>query len=242
MKLPRIFKQRRMRGKSKSPEAKFREKKAQVDGFLLDAWLKQLRNNPELAQRISEQKFGTEAILPQYGDGNYEGQPDLLEVLRQAKEAKALLKGELSESKSSWLSDVAEIMKALPGLLANLPQLQQMAQQAKPVTQRIQTQPEQKQIVQPQPQHLELSMSMEALMPLIVLEPSEALQQLRANNEQGWLQYLSHTSVEEFEAVLAQYAKDCEIPEIAEGINDFLQKKHHWIEELVELAHSTQQN
>lgn len=239
MKISRLFKQRKMRGKSKSPEAKFREKKAAVDAYLLDAWLRQLRTNPELAQRIAEQRYGSEGSMPRYDDERYEVQPDLLEVLRQAREAKDLLKGELSESKSSWLSDIAEIMKALPGLLANLPQLQQMAQQAKPVTQRIQTQPATKQI---EPQHLELSMSMEALMPLVVLEASEALEQLHVNNEQGWLQYLSHTSVEEFEGMLAQYAKNCEIPEIAEGINDFLQQKHVWIRELVELAHSAQQS
>lgn len=242
MKLPRLFRKRQMRGKSKSPEQKFKEKKAMVDSFLLDAWLKRLKQDPTLADRISEQRYGSEGM--RYESDEYEGGGgDLLGVLRQAREAKDLLKDEIS-TKGSWLSDLAQIMKALPGVLGSLPQLQQAVQQQQQPnpTKHIQQIEVGHDQPQPQPQHLELSMSMEVLMPLIVLEASEALEQLRVNNEQGWLQYLSRTSVEEFEAVLAQYAKDCEIPEIAEGINDFLQKRHHWISELVELAHNAGQN
>jgi len=246
MKLSKLFKRRQMRGKSKSPEQKFKEKKASVDGFLLDTWLKQLRQDPTLAERIAEKRYGSEAAMPRYGEGEYES-PDLLEVLRQAAEAKKLLKGELGEGRASWLSDIAEIMRSLPQVLSALPQLQQVTQQQQRprqvvVPEQIAQGQAQVQIEQQQPQPKNMEVSLEALVPLINLEPADAWQVLNDNGESGWTYYLSHTSLEEVEKNLAELALTSENPAQVEGIKLFLQQKHVWLRELVELAHAVQQN
>lgn len=253
MKLPRIFKQRRMRGKSKSPEAKFKEKKARVDAFLLDSWLKQLRNDPSLAQRIAEQKYGVEAILGEPGDGEYEGQPDLLEVLRQAREAKELLRDEMGEGKGSTLRDIAEILKALPQFLQSLGQVdlskiqqiqQQQQQTAMPLPQQTTTyqipeatKGEQEAVAQAiQPPDFS-SVKLEKLMPLLEMEPELAWQTLQDEGELSWVNYLRQVSFEQLEQTLKAIAEAS--PEVRDHITSFLKQRHRWLQQLIEIARKT---
>jgi len=240
MKLGKLFKSKKQRGKSKSQEQRFKEKKAKVDSFLLDSWLKQLRDDPALAQRIAEQKYGSEAVVA-YGDGEYNDQPDLLSVLRQANEAKALLRDELGEGKSSTLRDIAEIFKSLPSVLQSLGSInpQALQQLTQPATV---SQPRHVQIPQPV-RHEEASqpppefgeVKLEKLMALLELEPQQAWDSLQAEGEAGWVNYLSHTSYEQLETKLKALGE--ENAEVQPHIDSFLKQKGHWLQELIIIAH-----
>lgn len=277
MKFPKLFRQKRLRGKSKSPEAKFREKKAQVDSYLLDAWLRKLKDDPTLTDRMSEQKYGSEVGMARYdseGESGYES-PDLLEVLRQAREAKDLLKDEISEGKGSWLHDIAEIAKALPSFLAALPQIQhavQQQQKTQAVTQylhaqqtpaqlaeanaqaqeqaqtqaraKLQAEADAQVLVQSQIQSIETNFdqSMEVLVPLSEFEPADVWKMLNETGEVAWMQYLSHTTLEQLEESLEMLANNCADDNKAKQIREFVANKHHWLGQLVEIAHNAAQN
>jgi hypothetical protein len=181
--------------------------------------------------------------------GEYEGGGggDLLEVLRQAREAKELLRDEMGESKGSWLRDLAEIAKVLPQLLGSLPQIQQFAaqqQQGQRVVTKYIPRPAPGQIVEGQAQNQlpKFELSMEDLVPLSEFQAGDAWRMLHEANEMGWITYLSQTSLEQMESALAQLAIDCEEEEQTKAVNVFLEQKHHWLAELVDIAHSTGQN
>lgn len=241
----KLFERKRLRGKSKSPEAKFKEKQAQVNSFLLDSWLKKLKEDPALADRISEQRYGSETGMSRYDGEGYEGGGggDLLEVLRQAKEAKELLRDEMGESKGNWLRDLAEIAKVLPSLLGALPQIQQVVQQQQQRTSaRVVHEPIREQITETKDQpQLEPSfeLSMEILVPLSELEPSDVWNVLVANRQVGWINYLAKTSLEQMEESLTQMAYNCQNADDAKAINEFIATKHHWLAQLVEIAHNS---
>jgi hypothetical protein len=238
VKLPKILRQKKQRGKAKSPEQKFKEKKAKVDAFLLDSWLKQLRDDPALAARIAEQKYGSEMTLAQSSDGEYEHEaPDLLSVLREAKEAKELLRDELGEStKGSWMRDFAEIMRNLPAVLQGIGSispatLQQFTQPvvALPRPQQISQPPRQEKQQLEQPDFNEVKL--ETIMGLLELSPEEAWKKLNG----GWQNYLRQTSYEDLEQKLKGIGEAN--PEVQPHIDNFLKQNHHWLQQLVEIAH-----
>ena len=230
-----IFKRKRYRGKSKSPETKFKEKKARVDAYLLDIWLKQLRDDPALAQRISEQKYGSEAVIA-YGDGEFE-QPDLLSVLKQAKEAKDLLRDELGE-KGSTIRDIAEILKSLPAVLQSLGQINPQALQQ--IQRQAISQPRIQQIAQPTQPEPEVQqpdlgeVKLEKLMALLELEPQQAWETLKAEGEAGWVRYLKSTTYEGLTQTLEAIVK--QNPEYADNIKGFLKQYHKWLQNLITIA------
>lgn len=129
MKLP--WRRRKFRGKSKSPEQRLKEETAKLDSYLAQQFLRELKRNPDMAREFAVAKFGLAA--PADTGGEYYEQPDLLSVLRQAKEAKNLLKDEIEpESKGSWLHDIIRALPSIPAILAELresaPQLAQLAE------------------------------------------------------------------------------------------------------------------
>lgn len=232
-----------MRGKSKSPDQKFKEKKAKVDAFLLDSWLKQLKEDPTLAARIAEQKYGMETTMA-YGDheSEYGGEPDLLSVLRQAREAKELLADELGSGKGSWMKDFAELIKALPSAFQALGQVnpqalqqftQHPAQIAQPPTQAL---PD-KLVQAQQADQAKAEVRLDSLIPLVELEPEQAWQKLQAEGESGWLNYLSRTSYEDIETTLKGLA-DAN-PDAQPQIEAFIKQKRRWLEQLVQIAHQS---
>jgi len=238
MQLP-LFRQKKHRGKGKSPEQRFKEKKAKVDAFLLDSWLKQLKDDPSLAARIAEQKYGSEAVIAYGQDGEYSERPDLLEVLRQAKEAKDLIRDELGESKGSTIKGIAEIMRALPSALqalgqANLNQFQRPNPQTLPQRQFHQ-------IPKPEPKAEQAGFGevrLDRLMALLELEPEQAWETLKADGEAGWQDYLRETSYEQLEQHLRVVGEAN--PELQPHIESFLKQKHGWLEQLVEIAHRSE--
>jgi hypothetical protein len=237
------FRRRRYRGKSKSPEAKLREQRAKVDSLVMAEWLKMLKRDPDLLARIAEQRHGSEAIVA-YGDGDYSGEPDLLSVLRQAREAKDLIRDELGEGKGSTIRDIAEVLKALPGVLQSLgqfnpAQLRQFAnsqaQIAERQVQQIETAPKE----QPEKQPDINSVPLDKLMMLIELEPQQAWDTLVAEGEEGWLNYLRATTYEQLEATLRSIGE--QNPEFKPHIDDFLEKKSNWLAKLITIAHQSEQ-
>jgi len=121
--------------------------------LLARAWLDDLRRHPEYAREIARQKFGiTEPETG--GEGGFnEPPPDLLEVLRQAREAKELIKDEISESKGEGtLQGLASILKEVPALLKVLPQLQPAGQAGHGEQRQITYEPSVKQIQEKEPE------------------------------------------------------------------------------------------
>jgi len=236
-----------MRGKAKSPEAKFKEKKARVDAYVMDTWLKMLRQDPELVKRIAEQRHGAEVAMA-YGrqDGEYNSEsPDLLEVLRQAREAKELLKDELGESKGSAIKDIAEIVKCLPSVLQTLgqinpAQIQRMTQGAATepryhAQERISERVRHEQLRQPEPVDFS-EVRLEVLMGLLELEPADAWVRLQAEGEVGWQNYLKQTNFEQLEASLKAAGEGN--AEAQPHIEAFLREKRHWLQQLLGIAKS----
>jgi len=237
----RFWKQQKARGKSKSADTKLKEKQSKVDSFLLDSWLKQLKDNPELAQEMAMQKFGlTGPVVSGDSDGDY--RPDLLDVLRQAKQARELVKDELGDSKGSMLKDVLKALPAIPGILAELRQMQGAPQQIPQQMPQIEQRPRQ-QLKQPEPeptpepeQQPKLEAKLASLLDLLELSPEEAYQQLQNRGETGWIAYLQTHSHEELLNILQKLTED---PEHGQFVAKFLQEKGKWLEELVYHAQQT---
>lgn len=261
--------QRKMRGKSKTAESRLKDKRVQLDTFLTDNWLKQLRENPELANQIAKTRGLTgigQVRLDGEGDDYVGGGAggDALEILQQAREIRDFLKEE-GEGKSSWLTNIVELLKALPAAAAVLPQLQQaaaqmqsqaqgrthvvtdqtIAQQQLEAARAAQLPNAQKEVAEIKVEQATedvLPLSLETLVPLVELSPEEAWEKLIADGEQGWTFYLSHTPSED---ILSQFEKLSELAgndEQKEKIRNFVRQKHEWISEIVAIAHNSLAN
>lgn len=136
--------------KRKPKTYKTRTSKQKVDELLSKTWLADLREHPGYAREIARQRFG---FVPDSEGGDFlgEAQPDILDVLRQAREAKDLIREEVeSEKGGGTVAAIAEIVKALPTIAQILPQLQQ-AQPAQPVEQPRIAHKEPEQLAEPEP-------------------------------------------------------------------------------------------
>ena len=178
--------------------------KQKVDELLSKTWLADLKEHPGYARQVAREKFG---FSPEPEGSEYTGEaaPDLLDVLRQAKEAKSLIQEEIESEKggSNTLTAIAEIVKALPTIAQMLPALQQT-----PPTQHREehiqiTQPEPEQIAEPpEPKSPQEAMTLFANR-FLELEPEEAALELYQNRDEVndirhilW-SYLSENSVDE---------------------------------------------
>jgi len=231
-----FWKKHRARGRI-SPEAKAKTQQAKTEAYLANVWLKMLKENPELAQRIAERKFGVEAIISG-GNDDYE-KPDLLEILKTAKEAKQLVQDELGDSKTSMWKDILKALPAIPAILSELREMQTKIPIEPPKQPRL-PQPEPKSAQEPPqepPGVPKLEARMASLLELLDLEPEQAYQELVRRGETGWIAYLKGHSSEEMLGNLQELTKD---PEHGEFIRQFVEEKSHWLEELVLFAHQTQ--
>lgn len=169
--------------------------KQKVDELLSKTWLADLKQHPTYAREIARQRFG---FSPE-PEGEYTGeaQPDLLDVLRQAKEAKDLIKEEV-EGKGNTLTAIAEIVKALPTIAQILPQIQQ----APPTKQPQIAQPEPEQLAEPEAKTPQEAMTLFANR-FLELEPEVAGAELYQNRDesgdvrQAIYSYLSENSLDE---------------------------------------------
>ncbi len=184
MKLP-WSKKARKRGpyRKVSPETRANE-------LLAKAWLADLKQNPTYARELARQKFGL-SPEPETVEFDDTQQHDLLSVLREAREAKALIKDELGDTKGGTLAGIASIMKELPGIVQSLPQLQQLGQQMNQQTPpQVQMQQESQQpALKPGQQELtteqrELKNFVERF---IALKPEEAAEEVYENREKPGL-------------------------------------------------------
>jgi len=165
--------------------------------------------------------------------------------LRQAAEAKALIKDELGEgNKGSTIRDVAEILKSLPGVLQSLgslnPQaLQQLQENPQLVQRHVSqiTQPPKR--IQATEQGLEppdfTSVKLEKLMAMLELEPEQAWQRLHDEGDHGWISYLKANSYEQLVEALNGISEAA--PQFKENIDGFLKQHHTWLQNLILIAH-----
>ena len=111
--------------RKQKPKTTYRIKtpKQRAEELLEKAWLKDLTEHPEFAREIARQKYG---VFGGESEGQYVGEPppDLLDVLKQAKEAKELLRDEVAGEKQGWISIIPDVMKALPDAIRGLKELQ----------------------------------------------------------------------------------------------------------------------
>lgn len=84
-------------------------------------------------------------------------------------------------------------------------------------------------------------LKLELIMDLLELEPAEAWESLQAN-EPDWVDYLSKTSFETLVETLEKLGEQPEYSQYAENIKEFITTRHHWLQELVELAHGVVQS
>lgn len=142
----------------RSPIQKAKEQQGKLDAHLAAVYLDDLKAHPEYARMVAREKFGMPEIPSHTDDGNFEVPTDLMDVLRQAKEAKNLLRDELGEEKGGLFRDLLRALPAIPATLQSLqgvmPQMQQMQPmsqlQMEAPTPRLQ-QPQPQQPTQPQP-------------------------------------------------------------------------------------------
>ena len=191
------------RGTYRTGKQRVSEQQSKVDAHLLKLYLADLKTHPEFARQVAREKFG---LSPEPG-GEYTGEPppDLLDVLRQAKEAKSLIKEETEDEKggSNTLTAIAEIVKALPTIAQLLPQIQ--AQPAQPQEQPRIAHKEPEQLAepeQPEPKTPEETMTLFANH-FLELEPEQAALELYQNRDktedirQVLWSYVSENSVDE---------------------------------------------
>ncbi|MBN2455427.1 MAG: hypothetical protein JXB29_02645 [Sedimentisphaerales bacterium] len=240
MKLP--FRKKRTRGKQKSPEVKAREAQARTEQLLANQWYRLLKDDPELAASIARQKY---ALPEPSASGNNE-QPDLLEVLRQAKEAKDLIKDELGTTDNkSWIRDLAEIIKVLPqamqaaqqqGLIGQVAQQSRQSRQPPQIFRHEQLSQAQQQPAEQKQEQVQLKL--ESLLPLLEMEPAEAIEFLssEAENDQQvgmWLGFLATTDYQTI-VTLLNTVQDPDLQPYVEQLlaND----RKEWLEEVLKLA------
>lgn len=173
-----------------------------------------------LKEMIEEDELKKEAGIGG-GGGNKGIVQQFLEALPYLAEAMAQARAMMGGAQSQGLKPTVHIEQAAP-----VEQIDQGRAQ-------VQAQPS------PPPK---LDMNMETLIPLAALTPEVAWETLQSTNEQGWILFFSKTSAEQIEILLADYVKNCEIPEVAEAIDIFLKTQHHWLQEIVELAHNSTKN
>lgn len=80
-------------------------------------------------------------------------------------------------------------------------------------------------------------LKLEMIMDLLELEPAVAWQTLQDRNEEGWTEYLSTHSFEQLVEDLEKLAEMPEYEQFAGNIKEFLTTHHHWLQELVLIAH-----
>lgn len=179
MKLPWSKKQPQTRGPYKkiTQADKLREAKAEIDVRLARTFLDDLKSHPTFAIQLARQRFGMlpEPEMPDgyLSQGGAES-PDLLEILRQAKEARDLIKDSFPENESKW-GVVSDILKALPQGLAALQSLQPQQPERVYVERPVPTprpQPVQPQQIQrPEPKVIEERVTRDQLRPVPESEP-----------------------------------------------------------------------
>ncbi len=111
----------RPKGPGKSPILKAKEAEAKRDEFLSKKYLDYLKVHPAYAMEVAREKFESPIPPETYKGEDGEQSPDLLKVLRTAREAKSLVRDELGgEKQGGWLQTLPEIMKALPSFAEGL--------------------------------------------------------------------------------------------------------------------------
>jgi len=219
---------KRKRGTYRTGKQRVSEQQAKVDAHLLKLYLADLKTHPEFARQVAREKFGLSE--PMTGEYTGEPSPDLLDVLRQAKEAKDLIKEEVESEKgsSNTLTAIAEIVKALPTIAQILPQLQAQAGQPAQQPQPKITRKELEQLTEPQP---EPEKSPEEAMTLFAnhfleLQPEQAALELYQNKDEAgdirhiiW-SYLSENSLDEIMDLIPELIS---VPEY-EFLTPFAQK------------------
>lgn len=116
---------KKRRGPAKNPAVRAKDQEAKLNEFLARMYLKDLREHPSYARQIARERFSRPESIEGYpspgNDHMVEAEPpDILEVLRQAKEAKSLIRDELKEGKSGVWSGVAELMRSFPEFVTGL--------------------------------------------------------------------------------------------------------------------------
>lgn len=148
-------------------------------------------------------------------------------------------------------SMIREFLEALPAVAEILGQIRGGGQGQLPKTVvRVEQPAPSEQIDQgrtkvrsdPQVSQPKLDVKIETLLPLLALDAQTAWDSLRNDNQQGWINYLSTTSLEETEAFMRKYAEDSGNPEYIEGIDVFLAQNHQWLQDLIIIAHNSQGN
>lgn len=111
-----------IRGASKGYQVRLKEEQAKADIKLAQMWTRYLEEHPSYAMEIAKEKFG--GVTSRYEPEGGEAPPDLLDILRQAKEAKDLIKDELgTQGQTNWkdiLKTVLEVLPAVPQLLQQI--------------------------------------------------------------------------------------------------------------------------
>jgi len=201
----RWFKRKKQRGASKSPLTKAKEQQAKLDTHLMKIYLDDLRANPTFAREIAREKYG----LSTGSEGDYTGepQPDILDTIRKANEARDLIRGEDNTSKGNTLMAVAKIMEQLPKAAELLSKLQQ-AQQPQP-TQRI-VREEQPQITRPEPEQIEepktkeekLTFFAEQLMAMTPTEAAVSIYQFKDEADDIRSMIYSYVTENDFDSIV----------------------------------------
>ncbi|HEY41523.1 MAG TPA: hypothetical protein G4O18_06650 [Dehalococcoidia bacterium] len=231
--LPR---RKKVRGKGISPETKSRNAKARTDAYLSDVWLKMLRQDPELAKEIAKAKFGVEVSVGENHDYTGYEPPDLLETLRQAREARDLIRDELEpEGKGSVIRDIAEVMRYIPAAIQMIKQ-QQAPQEVYPPVQRQQLAPQQLTGDAYVPKPAKKTAILADLLEVSELTPQQAYDKLQGT---GWQQFLKENTFGQLVDTLKTLEVD---PQFGSYVTEFLEQKSDWLRELSAIANKTGAN
>lgn len=110
------------RGHYKTAKVKAEEQQAKTSEYLAKLYLKFLKEHPEYATQIAKERFALPESDSQ-DESDVRESPDLLSVLRQAKEAKELIRDEIGQpQRESTLAGIAAILREVPKLIGILPQ------------------------------------------------------------------------------------------------------------------------
>jgi hypothetical protein len=130
------FKKKVYRGASKTPSARLKEEQARIDIKLAKMWGEYLERHPSYAQEIAKAKFagGFEEQPTEYGG---EAPPDLLDVLRQAREAKELIKEEVGGGQESTLNIILKTVGEIVAPMVQKKLMEQPVLGERPPTKRL---------------------------------------------------------------------------------------------------------
>lgn len=125
MKFPLFRKKKTRRGAGKSPEAKAREEQAKTEAHLARMWRRYLEGHPNFAMELAKAKYG---ITTGEEMGGME-EPDFLEQIELVKKAKTSMDsifGSGQNKGQGWLSQLPDIMRAMPELVEGLKKMAPM--------------------------------------------------------------------------------------------------------------------